>query len=563
MTRSAPSAVGESRRGSTRKRLSLFSLLALAASLLAVVAGASPASADHGASRTTVTAFDRSNGTFFESTYGNEVRFVAQVQDVSASCENVPFDCDPPTGTVAFYADGVLLGTDTTGDPGGRIGFFVLDYCCLPAGHHEIVAQYTPGPPNHFSPSSGRTAIDVNRDDPIVTVAQSSPTTNVGQPVTFTATVTGALTAGSVAPTGTVQFTANGVPLGGPVPLSAVSAGSATASITTSSLSPGTHTISAQYSGDANYLPRAASFSPTHTVQRIATTVSLTSDNNPSTVGEPVTFTAIVNETGSGTPTGTITFRDGATILATVPLEGGFVFASFTTSTLGVGNHSITAAYSGDANFAPSTSPVLTQTVLAHQTTTVLTSSPNPSVPGQPVTFQAVVTTTGPGTPTGTVRFVEGATILGTATLSGGVATFTTSSLGAGTHTITAVYEGDAIHGSSESAPLTQTVVACTVTASSAGGNTLGTPGNDVICGSSANDDIAALGGDDLIVGGGGDDRISAGDGNDTVFGGDGNDQLAGGAGNDRLTGDAGSDAASGGVGTDTCSAEATATCEA
>ena len=74
-----------------------------------------------------------------------------------------------------------------------------------------------------------------------------------------------------------------------------------------------------------------------------------------------------------------------------------------------------------------------------------MTSSANPSIFGQTVTFTATVTATAPasGTPTGTVTFKDGAATLGTGTLSGGVATFAISSLAIGNHTITAVYGGD------------------------------------------------------------------------------------------------------------------------
>src|SRR5207248_2984662 len=93
---------------------------------------------------------------------------------------------------------------------------------------------------------------------------------------------------------------------------------------------------------------------------------------------------------------------------------------------------------------------------------TVVSSSTNPSVSGQSVTFTAAVTATasGAGTPTGTVTFKDGATTLGSGTLSGGSATFSTSALAAGTHTITAVYSGDSTFAPSTSSALTQTVTA-------------------------------------------------------------------------------------------------------
>jgi alpha-tubulin suppressor-like RCC1 family protein len=94
----------------------------------------------------------------------------------------------------------------------------------------------------------------------------------------------------------------------------------------------------------------------------VGTLTSLFSSVNPSGVGQAVTFTASVRLTSrSGAPAGTISFVEGSVTLGTSPLFGGS--ASFTTSALGVGSHAITAVYSGDATFAGSTSPALTQTV--------------------------------------------------------------------------------------------------------------------------------------------------------------------------------------------------------
>jgi Bacterial Ig-like domain (group 3) len=203
-----------------------------------------------------------------------------------------------------------------------------------------------------------------------------------------------------------------------------------------------------------------------------ATTTTLTSSPNPAKQGVAVTFTATVTTTGTNPPTGTVTFNDGTTALGTGTLNGSQV-ATFTTSTLAVGTHSITAVYGGDANNAGSTSAVLTQTITAVTTATTLTSNLNPANAGVAVTFTATVTTTGTHPPTGTVTFNDGTTALGTGTLStvGGfqVATFTTSTLAVGTHSITAVYGGDANNTGSTSAILSQVIVVPTFTFASTG----------------------------------------------------------------------------------------------
>jgi hypothetical protein len=125
-----------------------------------------------------------------------------------------------------------------------------------------------------------------------------------------------------------------------------------------------------------------------------------------------------------------------------------------------VGPHSITAAYGGSTSYNTSTSAVLTQTVKKAGSSTSLTSSHNPSVFDQSVTFTATVAAVAPGggTPTGTVTFKNGATVLGTGTLSSGKATFSTSALAVGPHSITAAYGGSTSYNTSTSAVLTQTV---------------------------------------------------------------------------------------------------------
>jgi hypothetical protein len=100
------------------------------------------------------------------------------------------------------------------------------------------------------------------------------------------------------------------------------------------------------------------------------TATSLTSNHDPSIVGQAVTFTATTTPVapGGGIPTGGVTFKDGATVLATMTLNASGQ-ATFTTSTLTLGTHSITATYSGDANFAGSNSASLSQGVFAYGAT--------------------------------------------------------------------------------------------------------------------------------------------------------------------------------------------------
>ncbi len=184
----------------------------------------------------------------------------------------------------------------------------------------------------------------------------------------------------------------------------------------------------------------------------------LASTNNTSKYGEPVTFIADVLWQGSvGTPIGTVTFTDGTKVLGKVSLDSNWR-AAFTTSSLAAGSHSIAATYvPADSLLFSGSSTTLTQNVTSITAITTLASTPNPSTFGQPVTFAATVKGNG-GTPVGTVAFTDGATSLGTASLdNSGQATFITSTLTVGSHTITANHSGDPNFLGSRSM-LTQTV---------------------------------------------------------------------------------------------------------
>ena len=145
--------------------------------------------------------------------------------------------------------------------------------------------------------------------------------------------------------------------------------------------------------------------------------------------------------------------------------------ATLSPSTLAVGTHSITARYSGDANYTADTSAAVPVTVNQAASATAITSSANPSFAGESLTLTAVVTSPGP-TPTGNVTFTSGSTTLGTVALSGGSATYATSSFTTtGTQTITVSYSGDA-NTQASSASLSQVVNAAFTLAPDGGGNT-------------------------------------------------------------------------------------------
>jgi Bacterial Ig-like domain (group 3) len=195
------------------------------------------------------------------------------------------------------------------------------------------------------------------------------------------------------------------------------------------------------------------------------TVTRLGSTNNPSNYGQPVIFiAAVLSESSVDTPAGTVTFTDATNVLGNVPLDNNGR-ATFTTSSLAAGSHSIAATYMpADPLLFSGSSATLTQNVTSASTSTstitttvTLISTPNPSTFGQPVTFAATVKGSG-GTPAGAVALTDGATALGTASLdNNGQATFVTSTLTVGSHAIAANYRGDPnLPGSSTT--LTQTV---------------------------------------------------------------------------------------------------------
>lgn len=189
-----------------------------------------------------------------------------------------------------------------------------------------------------------------------------------------------------------------------------------------------------------------------------ASTVSISSSAASITRGQSVTLTATV---AGASPTGTVQFKDGASDLGSpVSLSAGVATLS-TNLLVTVGNHSITAVYSGDSNNAPSTSSALVQTVTKASSAVGITSSASSISLGQSATFTATVTG---ASPTGSVQFMDGVTNLDTpVTLNNAAASLTTSALSQGIHSITAVYTGDTNNLGSISDAITQTVIAAVV----------------------------------------------------------------------------------------------------
>lgn len=317
------------------------------------------------------------------------------------------------------------------------------------SGNHNIIAIYS-GDSIYQPSTSAPIPLGAVQQPTTVTLAVSPTSSNYGQPVLMTATLS-PITAQGYNATGTITFSVAGKTLG------TVAFVNGVATFTSSLLPLGTDTVSAAYSGDANFA--ASGGSATEVVTGFPSASALTSTPNPSFAGQTVTITAAVTGVGSTVvPAGTVTFYSDLTIIGQATLDANG-HASTTISTLSLGLHTLTFVYSGSLGFIASTSPPVVQLVNPQGSTTTLTVAPNPAGTGQPVALTAAVSLSNTGTAIGTITFFDGATQINQSTLdASGHATYTTSSLALGTHSLTAVYAGNASYGGSTSPAVSELI---------------------------------------------------------------------------------------------------------
>lgn len=209
----------------------------------------------------------------------------------------------------------------------------------LSAGSHTLIATYA-GDATHQAATSAAATIDIR---PAALIASANPVTmsyGAPLPTTLTGSVSGLLAqdAGRVA----VNFSTNA----------------------TVASAPGSYPITASLTGAsaANYQLSLAADSGQLTIARAPVTVSLTALANAFAVGAPESFTAQVISTTSGTPTGSATLFDGSTALQTSAISPGGI-AVFTTNSLAAGTHTLTASYTGSADYMTATSQPFVATV--------------------------------------------------------------------------------------------------------------------------------------------------------------------------------------------------------
>jgi len=349
------------------------------------------------------------------------------------------------TGWVQFYAGSTPLAFVALSK-----GAAQCTISTLPLGSDPISAQYVGDP--DFAPSTSfpRSQTVIPGTTTTKLISSRDPAQYL-QTVTFAASVTSPYGT----PTGTVTFGTGLIVIG----TGTLNNGIAT--FTTSALTVGTHEITAVYHATSSYTG-SSSAALSEVVGPAESQVLITSSLNPANYGQPIQLTFTVSNPNGGLPSGEVNLMNGSTLLTSAYISNGtgtLTFFGPFFSYPPAGTYSLTAVYTGNADYLAGTSPVLIETINPAATNTVVISSLNPSTVLSKVTFTATVTPASGIAPSGTVTFHDGRTTLGTSTLSStGVATFTASGMTAGTHTIFAVYSGCANDTGSTSPVLSQVV---------------------------------------------------------------------------------------------------------
>lgn len=350
-----------------------------------------------------------------------------------------------PTGAVVFFMDDVQIGSSIIAG-----GVATLNNVTIKPGVHVLYATYDLQ--GGFQPAiSVVVVVDIDRYSTTLTMTSAPNPSLVGQAVQFSLTTASADTAYVPSPIQLYDSFTNST-LATLMPDA-----SGNASFSTSTLALGGHDITASYAGDSLHASNNTSVFQ-QVISGYSTTTTLNAAPNPSNHNQSVSFTAHVTSS-TGTPTGTVTFTDGAsTVIGSAPLDQAGN-ATVSTAALTVGNHTITASFSSTGTYAASSASVLQQ-VNGLSTKALLTVTPATIQAGDSVTLTANVTDlSGTGTPTGTVTFLDGGTALGTSMLTvAGATSITTTTLSPGAHSLSCTYSGDSVYSPANCAPVPFTV---------------------------------------------------------------------------------------------------------
>ncbi|WP_209436009.1 Ig-like domain repeat protein, partial [Paracidovorax oryzae] len=385
-----------------------------------------------------------------------------------------------PGGTVTFYNNGAPIAGGVATVVDGVASLSVT----LPSGSAGVTARYS-GDASNAAAVSDALVLGL-RSAGAVTIAAPSPSSAVyGSPVTLSATAPY-----SSSTVGTVAFYAGDLLVG-----VATVQPNGVATLVSSALPVGSRTITAAFSGNAGTEPPSRSTAAPLTITGTATQTVLTASRSALAAGTPLVLDATVTSGGRNAGiAGSVRFYAGSTLVGTVQAADGV--ARLTLADVPPG--ALTAVYDGFQGFAASTSQATASAVLAAATSVALSSSATSVGTDAPVTLSARVTGRQPG---GTVTFLRGDTVLGTAQVFDGVARLVVGGLPPGTHELRARYEGDTRNAASASPALAQTV----------------TPAGSVVLGL-ASDASLAQGQDIAItVGGGASGIVTLVDGNNVV----------------------------------------------
>jgi len=381
---------------------------------------------------------------------------------VTAKLTPVASSSNIATGTVIFTVDGTSVATASL--TGGTTATAQISIAS--AGTHQLAATY--GGDTNFAASAAPPVTLTVAKTPTATVATPSTTTPaLGSTLTVNSTITPTAYASSD-PTGTVTFTLDGAQQGTPA---VVPGAPSTSGISFTVTSAGNHTVQAAYSGDTNYAASTSS-AVTLTVPKPATTLVMVPTTTAPSDASSLSVTLTLTPSGSGTvnPTGTITLTLDSTTVATGVVSGAtpvIMVLSFVVPS--AGNHSLTAAYTGDNNYAATTSSTVALNVLkSTPSITVVPASTSPAAGSTlQITAQISPANSGATLPTGTVNFfIDGNQVGTSSVISGAPATATLSitSPSVGLHLITATYGGDTNYNNSSSTSVTINVIKANTT---------------------------------------------------------------------------------------------------
>ena len=336
------------------------------------------------------------------------------------------------TGSVQFFDGNTPIGSAISNN-----GLASLVVNSLDVGTHSITARYS-GDNTYAAAVSTAQALVITQAASVVGLTLSKTTAEYGQQVDLTANISPSMA------TGTVVFRDDTTELG------RIDLTNGRAVLSLNNFALGSHPITVEYLGTPN-LTGSSSAVQNLVIQQASTSLALVA--TPATVGyrAPLKLSATAASAG-GSVAGSIRFVDGSTELGSVTLTNGKaeLLIDQKTSPLASGNHSIQAIYDASGVFAGSSSAAVVVKVLSAISPTIaLTASPNQSLigQGQKITFTVKLTSPS-GTPSGLVDLLDkGAPLQAGVAVVNGTATFTTSNLAIGTHSIQANYLGDTLFG--------------------------------------------------------------------------------------------------------------------